>query len=110
MAAFTEVLAKAYADFAANGASWTADFAQVQGMVKMIGGNPEDVAEALALLGFPTAEEQASATWLGGGAEGGAVKALVNSAAFLEDQRQIDSVLDDYSPHVNASYAEAAAE
>jgi taurine transport system substrate-binding protein len=110
MAAFTGVLAKAYADFAASGASWTAESPQVQGMVQMIGGNPEDVAEALALLGFPTAEEQASATWLGGGAEGGAVKALVNSAAFLEDQRQIDSVLDDYTPHVNASYAEAAAQ
>jgi taurine transport system substrate-binding protein len=110
MAAFTEVLAKAYADFAANGASWTAESPQVQGMVKMIGGNAEDIAGALALLGFPTAEEQASATWLGGAAEGGAVKALVNSAAFLEDQRQIDSVLDDYSPHVNASYAQAAAE
>ena len=38
------------------------------------------------------------------------MKALVNSAAFLEDQRQIDSVLDDYTPHVNASYAQAAAE
>ena len=28
----------------------------------------------------------------------------------LEDQRQIDSVLDDYSQHVNASYAQAATE
>ena len=46
----------------------------------------------------------------GGSDEGGAVKALVNSAAFLEDQRQIDSVLDDYSVHVNASYAQAASE
>jgi taurine transport system substrate-binding protein len=110
MAAFTEVLAEAYADYAANGASWTADSPQVQGMVQMIGGNAEDIAQALALLGFPTAEEQASETWLGGGAQGGAVQALVNSAAFLEEQRQIDSVLDDYSQHVNPSYAQAAAE
>ena len=110
MAAFTGVLAEAYADFAANGANWTADSPQVQGMVEMIGGNPEGVAGVMSLLGFPTVEEQASATWLGGGAEGGAVKALVNSAAFLEDQRQIDSVLDDYSAHVNASYAQAASE
>jgi taurine transport system substrate-binding protein len=110
MAAFTETLATAYADFAANGASWTADSPPVQGMVEMIGGNPADIAEALALLGFPTAEEQASETWLGGGVQGGAVQALVNSAAFLEEQRQIDSVLDDYSQHVNPSYAQAAAE
>jgi taurine transport system substrate-binding protein len=110
MAAFTEVLAQAYADYAANGASWTADSPEVQGMVEMIGGNAEDIAQALALLGFPTAEEQASETWLGGGAQGGAVQALVNSAAFLEEQGQIDSVLDDYSQHVNPSYAQAAAE
>jgi taurine transport system substrate-binding protein len=109
MTAFTKVLADAYADYKANGANWTAESPEVQGIVKMIGGDAAGAMEALNLLVFPTAEEQASATWLGGGADGGATKALAASAKFLVEQKQIDSALDDYSPHVNASYAEAAA-
>mgnify|MGYP001553008001 CR=1 FL=1 len=31
------------------------------------------------------------------------------SAQFLKDQKQIDSVLPDYAPFVDATYAEAAA-
>jgi len=108
MTAFTKVLADAYADYAANGASWTAESPQVQGMVQLIGGQPADIVEALTLLGFPTLDEQLSATWLGGAAEGGAVRALAESAAFLKDQGQLDAVLDDYSEHVNASYAKSA--
>jgi taurine transport system substrate-binding protein len=108
MAAFTKALATAYAQYKANGASYTAESPEVAGMVKMIGGNPADVVEALKLLVFPTADEQASNTWLGGGAEGGAVKALTASADFLKAQKQIDNVLPDYAPFVNGTYAEAA--
>jgi taurine transport system substrate-binding protein len=61
------------------------------------------------LLEFPTAEEQASKTWLGGGAEGGAVRALAASAQFLKDQKQIDAVLPDYTSYVTDEYAKAAA-
>lgn len=110
MEAFTKVLAKSYADYKANGASWTADTPEVKGIVKMIGGNEADVVEALGLLGFPTVEEQASNRWLGGGAESGAVKAFTASAAFLKDQKQLDSVLSDYEPFVNGSFAAAAAQ
>jgi taurine transport system substrate-binding protein len=53
-------------------------------------------------------EEQASDTWLGGGAKGGAVRALTASASFLKDQKQIDSVLPDYAPYVTDEYAKAA--
>ncbi|WP_102960466.1 taurine ABC transporter substrate-binding protein [Mangrovicella endophytica] len=107
MTAFTKVLADSYADYAKNGASWTEDSPEVKGMVQLIGGNPADVVGALKLLQFPTASEQASATWLGEG--GGAVKALTESAKFLVSQKQIDSALDDYSPHVDGSFAAAAA-
>ncbi|MNJ80310.1 hypothetical protein D3C77_786460 [compost metagenome] len=58
---------------------------------------------------FPTAQEQASNTWLGGGKESGAVRALDASAKFLKDQKQIDRALGDYSPHVTDQYAKAAA-
>jgi taurine transport system substrate-binding protein len=109
MEAFTKVLAGAYADYNKNKAAWTADSPQVQGIVKMIGGKPDDVAAALQLLEFPIASEQASDTWLGGGKDGGAARAFAAGAVFLKSQGQIDSVLPDYSEHVNASYAEAAA-
>ncbi|OOG71219.1 taurine ABC transporter substrate-binding protein [Sinorhizobium sp. A49] len=105
MAAFTKVLAESYADYKANGASWTADSAPVQNIVKLIGGDGAGTVEALNLLSFPTAQEQASETWLGGGA----LRALTESAKFLTDQKQIDKALDDYAPYVNSAYAKEAA-
>jgi taurine transport system substrate-binding protein len=108
MAAFTKVLAKAYADFRANGANWTVDSPEVLGNVKLIGGQPQDIVDASKLLEYPTVEEQASNTWLGGGAESGAARAFAASADFLKAQKQIDSVLPDYTPFVNSSFAEAA--
>lgn len=75
----------------------------------MIGGESKDILEAMKMLVFPTAADMASNTWLGGGAASGAVKALTESAAFLKEQKQIDSVLADYSGFVNASWVEQAA-
>lgn len=109
MAAFTKVLADSYKDFNEKSSTLTADSPQVKGIVKMLGGDPNDVVEALKLLLFPNAQEQASKTWLVGGKDSGAVRAFAASADFLQSQRQIDNVLDDYSPFVNASYAQAVA-
>ncbi|MCC2596436.1 taurine ABC transporter substrate-binding protein [Pusillimonas sp. MFBS29] len=109
MAAFTKVLAKAYADYNANSGKLTADSPEIKGIVKMIGGKPEDILAALSLLLFPDAKEQASNAWLSGGKDSGAAKAFSASADFLKDQRQIDKPLADYTPFVNASYAEAVA-
>jgi len=105
MAAFTAVLAQAYAEFNSNKASWTADSPQVKGIVKTIGGDGPDTVEALKLLSFPNADEQASARWLGGGA----VNALEESAEFLVEQKQIDKALDSYTPFVTSEYAMDAA-
>ena len=104
MAAFTKVLADSYADYNKNKAVWTADSPEVQGIVKLIGGDGAGAVEALNLLSFPNADEQASDTWLGGGA----VRALNESAKFLVDQKQIDKSLDDYALFVNSSYAKEA--
>jgi len=109
MAAFTKVLAQAYDNYAKNGANWTADSAEVKAMVKLIGGNAEDMVSALKLLVFPTSAEQASQDWLGGGKDGGAVRALTASADFLQKQKQIDKPLGDYSVFVNGKYAADAA-
>jgi taurine transport system substrate-binding protein len=103
MAAFTAVLAQSYAEF--NKTSWAADSPQVKGIVKMIGGDGADTVEALKLLSFPNAEEQASVKWLGGGA----VNALEESAKFLVAQKQIDKALDSYKPFVTSEYAKEAA-
>ncbi len=109
MTAFTAILKDAYADYRTNGAQWTADSEPVKGMVKLIGGNAADISGVLALLSFPVAEEQASSTWLGGGKDAGALKSITQSAKFLVSQKQLDKALDDYSGHVNGSFAEAAA-
>ncbi len=105
MEAFTRVLAESYADYNANKAAWTVDSPQVQGIVKLIGGDGPSTVEALELLSFPNADEQASDTWLGGGA----TRALTESAKFLVEQKQIGKSLDDYASYVNGSFAEAAA-
>lgn len=105
MEAFTKVLAESYADYNANKAAWTVDSPQVQGIVKLIGGDGASTVEALGLLSFPDASEQASDTWLGGGA----TNAINESARFLVEQKQIDKALDDYAPYVNSSFAQAAA-
>jgi len=109
MAAFTKVLAEAYRDYNKNAASLTADSSDVKGIVKMIGGKPDDIVAALKLLLFPDAQEQASNAWLSGGKDAGAAKAFSASADFLKAQRQINKPLDDYTVFVNPSFAEAAA-
>lgn len=105
MTEFTKALAKAYADYNADKAAWTAESQPVKNIIRMIGGDPAGTAEALNMLSFPDAKAQVSETWLGGGA----TKALSESAAFLVEQKQIDKALPDYAPYVNASFAEAAA-
>ncbi|NYT63086.1 taurine ABC transporter substrate-binding protein [Alcaligenaceae bacterium] len=109
MAAFTQVLSTSYKNYNDNSAKLTAGSADIKGIIKMIGGKPDDIVSALKLLIFPNAQQQASNIWLGGGKDGGAVKTLTASADFLKSQRQIDAVLADYTPFVNGSYAAAAA-
>jgi taurine transport system substrate-binding protein len=109
MVKFTKVLADLYATYHREGKRWTAESPEVKAMVKLVGGEPKDVAEAVKLYGFPTAEEQASAAWLGGGKNGGAVRALQATAEFLKTQKSIDRLAPDYSVFVTARFAEAAA-
>ena len=61
---------------ARNPKAWTGDKDKVAAVAKWSGGKPEDVAAAMALYGFPSLADQASPAWLGGGANGGATKAL----------------------------------
>ena len=51
-----------------RGRSGPADSPQVKAVAKWTKADAKDVPAAMALYRFPTLEEQASATWLGGGA------------------------------------------
>ena len=108
LAEFIKVIAEADADYRDHKDAWTADSEPVQKIVGVVGGNPEDVPGVLELYEFPTMEEQASCKWLGCGAEGGAVKALIFTSEFLKEQQKIPDVLDDYTPFVTPRYVEMA--
>lgn len=104
MITLVKLLAAADADYAKNGASWTPESPEVRAVAKWTGANPADVPAGMAAYKFPTLAEQASATWLGGGA----AKALQSTAEFLKEQGRVAEVAPDYSAFVTADYVKAA--
>jgi taurine transport system substrate-binding protein len=108
MTALVKAVAKADGDYRANPKTWTSDAAKTAAVAKWSGGKPEDVADAMALYGFPSAKDQASATWLGGGANGAAAKALTQQANFLKEQGRLTSVAPDYSKNVTVEWVTKA--
>ena len=108
MVALVKAIAKADADYRANTNAWTSDKDKVAAVAKWSGGKPEDVAAAMALYGFPSLADQTSPAWLGGGADGGATKALTETAKFLKDEGRIQQLAPDYSKSVNATFAQGA--
>ncbi len=108
MVALVKAVAKADADYRANPKAWTGDKAKVAAVATWTKGKPEDVADAMALYGFPSLKEQASPTWLGGGANGAATKALAQQANFLKDQGRLTSVAPDFSKHVTTEWVTKA--
>lgn len=102
MQAFTNVLQSSTADYVNAPKTWTADSAQVINVAKQSGAKPEEVPAVLALYQFPLAQEQASTTWLGGGA----AKALSATAAFLKAQKKIPALLPDYSVAINPTFVQ----
>lgn len=109
LAKFVQMLAAADADYSAHRAAWNAASPQVQAVAKESGANPQDVPASLALYAFPTPAEQASKTWLGGGAQSGAAQSLLATAAFLKTQGTIQTVLPDYSVGVDPQFVQRAA-
>jgi len=104
MVALVKALAKADADYRANAAKWTVDSPQVKAVAKWTKADAKDVPAAMALYKFPTAAEQMSASWLGGGA----AKAMTNTAAFLKEQGRIQEVKPDYGAFVTSDYVKKA--
>ncbi|RQH04674.1 taurine ABC transporter substrate-binding protein [Paraburkholderia dinghuensis] len=109
VAKFVKVLAATDADYSANRAAWTAASPKVEAVAKESGANAQDVPASLALYAFPTPAEQASKTWLGGGAQSGAAQSLLATATFLKAQGTIQNVLTDYSVGVDPQFVQRAA-
>ncbi len=104
---FVKILAAADQEYRANKAKWTGTSADAKAVAKWSGAKPEDVPEAIALYHFPTLKEQAD-SWLGGGKNSIAAKALAATSEFQKSQKQIEKTLPDYSVVVNPSYVQDA--
>jgi taurine transport system substrate-binding protein len=105
VAQFVKVTADSYADYAKNGASWTASSPEVAAIAKLTGAKPDEIPELLKGNKFPLLDEELSEALLGGGT----VEALVQTAKFLKEQGRIEAVLKDYGPYVSRVPAEQAA-
>ncbi|GBE44122.1 MAG TPA: taurine ABC transporter substrate-binding protein [Rhizobiales bacterium] len=108
MCQFVKTIAAADAAYRDDPGSFSGDSANAKKIVKLVGGDAKDVPGVLALYDFPTLKQQVSSTWLGGGKDGGAAKALFFTSEFLKKQRKIDAMLPDYGAVVDVSYAKAA--
>ena len=104
MVALVKALAKADAAYRAGQAKWTVDSGEVKAVAKWTKADAKDVPEAMKLYRFPTLQEQASATWLGGGA----AKALADTSAFLKEQGRVQEVKPSYAPFVTTKYVQEA--
>jgi len=99
-----KLLAKADDGYRRDGAKWTPETPAVKAIAKWSKADAKDVPAGIALYRFPTLQEQASATWLGGGA----ARALASTAAFLKEQGRVQEVRPDYGPYVTSSYVRKA--
>jgi taurine transport system substrate-binding protein len=108
VAKFVKVLAAADESYRKNAAQWTSGSPQAKAVAKITGAKVEEVPASLALYRFPTADEQVSKRWLGGGKEGGAAQSLAATAAFLKSQGTLAATLSDYSVGVNPAYVQKA--
>ena len=100
MVALVKALAKADDEYRKNAAKWTVDSPQVKAVAKWTKADAKDVPASMALYKFPSLQEQASATWLGGGA----AKAMTSTAAFLKEQGRVQEVKPNYASFVTDAY------
>jgi len=104
MCQFVKTIAAADDAYRSDPSAFSASSEKAKKIVKLIGGNAEDVPTVLALYEFPTLEQQASSAWLGGGA----AAALQATSEFLKAEKKVDSLLSDYGSVVTDEYVKAA--
>jgi len=103
MAAFAKVMNEANQAYLSNPDAWTADSAEVKTIAEVTGADPAQVPDILKGFTFIPLADQLGDAWLGG-----AVANMKTTADFLVKAGRIDAAIDDYSPYVNTSIAEAA--
>ncbi|MEC9367714.1 MAG: taurine ABC transporter substrate-binding protein [Pseudomonadota bacterium] len=108
MCKFVQTIAAADKAYRDNPTAYGPDSDNAKKIVKLVGGEPAEVLDVLKLYDFPSLEQQASATWIGGGKDGGAAKALKATSEFLLEQKKIEKMLPDYSAVVNDKFVQAA--
>ena len=109
MVEFVKILDESTRAYSENPAKWNSVRSNARKVASLAGGDASQVAGTLALYGFPTATEQATATWLGGGENGGVARAIKFTAEFLKAEKKVDSTPKSYSGFVNSKFAAAAA-
>ena len=109
MTEFVKVLDESTAAYRDNPSGWNSNPANAKKVSALAGGQPNQVEGTLALYGFPSAADQATSAWLGGGENGGVARAIKFTAEFLKEQRQVDATPSGYAQFVNSKFVEAAA-
>ena len=102
--AFVKVTGEATAAYRANPEAWSATSPEAEKIARLTGAKQEEVPALLKGYIFPTLEEQAGETLLGGGT----VKAVADTSAFLLEQGKIPAALSDYKPYVSTRWVNDA--
>ena len=98
--AFAGVIDKYQTSFANDKAAWGPDSDNAKTLAKLLGGTPQDQANALKNLSLLPVDAQLSDQWLGGGEKSGIANILKNTSVFLKDQKKISDVLPSYAGFV----------
>jgi len=104
LVALVKAIARADDTYRKDAAQWTADSGPVRAVAKWSKADPKDVPAAIALYRFPTLRQQISPAWL----DGGAAKALGDTAQFLKEQGRVQEVKPDYAAFVTDAYVRKA--
>ena len=102
--AFVKVTGDATAAYRANPDAWNATSPEAEKIARLTGAKQDEVPTLLKGYIFPTLEEQAGETLLGGGT----VKAVAETSAFLLEQGKIPAALSDYKPYVSTRWVSDA--
>jgi taurine transport system substrate-binding protein len=97
---FASVIDKYQTSFANDKAAWGPDSDNAKVLAKLLGGTPQDQANALKNLSLLPIDAQLSDSWLGGGEKSGLAGILKDTSVFLKDQKKISDVLPSYAAFV----------
>jgi taurine transport system substrate-binding protein len=98
--AYAGVIDKYQTSFANDKAAWGPNSDNAKVLAKLLGGTPQDQANALKNLSLLPIEAQLSDSWLGGGEKSGLAGILKDTSVFLKDQKKISDVLPSYAAFV----------